>query len=154
MFIEPFTDILQPNCLINSRLGLPTDEKNIDFETFGDNQFGTSYIQHPWETPGTIAHSWGYNGQENEWKSTSQIFNSLISNVSLNGGFTLNIGPRADGTVPYESVSRLEDIGKWLNKHGESIYGATGLDLRANQHDWGYLTTKTTGKQTNVYAQQ
>ncbi|WP_231577298.1 alpha-L-fucosidase [Sphingobacterium sp. IITKGP-BTPF85] len=122
---------LQPNCLINSRLGLPTDEKNIDFETFGDNQFGTSYIQHPWETPGTIAHSWGYNGQENEWKSTSQIFNSLISNVSLNGGFTLNIGPRADGTVPYESVSRLEDIGKWLNKHGESIYGATGLDLRA-----------------------
>lgn len=144
---------LQPNCLINSRLGLPTDEKNIDFETFGDNQFGTSYIQHPWETPGTIAHSWGYNGQENEWKSTSQIFNSLISNVSLNGGFTLNIGPRADGTVPYESVTRLEDIGKWLNKHGESIYGATGLDLRANQHDWGYLTTKTTGTKTNVYAQ-
>lgn len=144
---------LQPNCLINSRLGLPTDEKNIDFETFGDNQFGTAYIKHPWETPGTIAHSWGYNGQENEWKSTSQIFNSLISNVSLNGGFTLNIGPRADGSVPYESISRLEDIGKWLNKHGESIYGATGLDLRANQHDWGYLTTKITGKQTKVYAQ-
>lgn len=144
---------LQPNCLINSRLGLPTDEKNIDFETFGDNQFGTSYVAHPWETPGTIAHSWGYNGQENEWKSTSQIFNSLISNVSLNGGFTLNIGPRADGSVPYESISRLEDIGKWLNQHGESIYGTTGLDLRANQHDWGYLTTKTIGKQTNVYAQ-
>lgn len=144
---------LQPNCLINSRLGLPTDEKNIDFETFGDNQFGTSYVHHPWETPGTIAHSWGYNGQENEWKSTSQIFNSLISNVSLNGGFTLNIGPRADGTIPYESISRLEDVGKWLENHGEGIYGATGLDLRANQHDWGYLTTKTLGKETQVYAQ-
>lgn len=144
---------LQPNCLINSRLGLPTDKQNVDFETFGDNQFGTSYIDHPWETPGTIAHSWGYNGQENEWKSTSQIFNSLISNVSLNGGFTLNIGPRADGTVPYESVSRLEDIGNWLNEHGEGIYGATGLALRANQHDWGYLTTKTSGKQTQVFAQ-
>ncbi|SJN30243.1 alpha-L-fucosidase [Sphingobacterium faecium] len=144
---------LQPKCLINSRLGLPTDEKNIDFETFGDNQFGTTYVDHPWETPGTIAHSWGYNGQENEWKSTSQIFNSLISNVSLNGGYTLNIGPRADGTLPYESISRLEDIGKWLQRQGESIYGATGLDLRVNQHDWGYLTTKTHGKQTQVYAQ-
>ncbi|UIR55283.1 alpha-L-fucosidase [Sphingobacterium sp. SRCM116780] len=144
---------LQPNCLINSRLGLPTDEKNIDFETFGDNQFGTSYVNHPWETPGTIAHSWGYNGQENEWKSTSQIFQSLISNVSLNGSFTLNIGPRADGTVPYESISRLEEIGSWLQKYGQGVYGATGLALRANQHDWGYLTTKTEGDQTKVYAQ-
>lgn len=144
---------LQPDCLINSRLGLPTDEKNVDFQTFGDNQLGTTYVSHPWETPGTIAHSWGYNGQENEWKSTSQIFESLISNVSLNGGLTLNIGPRADGTVPYESISRLQEIGGWLEKHGQSIYGATGLSLRADQHDWGYLTTKSDGNKTLVYAQ-
>lgn len=144
---------LQPNCLINSRLGLQTDQNTVDFETFGDNQFGTTYIQHPWETPGTIAHSWGYNGQENEWKSTSQIFQSLISNVSLNGGLTLNIGPRADGTVPYESIQRLNDIGKWLKTYGNSIYGATGLPLRANQHDWGYLTTKSENGKIKVYAQ-
>ncbi|WP_312790832.1 alpha-L-fucosidase [Sphingobacterium sp.] len=143
---------LQPNCLINSRLGLPTDAENVDFETLGDNQFGSNYIAHPWETPGTIAHSWGYNGQENEWKSTSQIFQSLISNVSLNGGFTLNIGPRADGTVPYESVSRLHDVGNWLSTYGTSIYGATGLDLKNNHFDWGYLTTKTEDNKTAVYA--
>lgn len=144
---------LQPNCLINSRLGLPTDENNVDFETFGDNQFGTSYIDHPWETPATIAHSWGYNGQENEWKSTSQIFQSLISNVSLNGGLTLNIGPRADGSVPYESIQRLHEVGAWLNKYGNSIYGATGLTLRTGQQDWGYLTTRTDQGVTYVYAQ-
>ncbi len=144
---------LQPNCLINSRLGLPTDQNTVDFETLGDNQFGSAYIAHPWETPGTIAHSWGYNGQENEWKSSSQIFQSLISNVSLNGGLTLNIGPRADGKVPYESVQRLRETGQWLKKHGNSIYGATGLALRSGQHDWGYLTTKTEKGRTEVYAQ-
>ena len=144
---------LQPNCLINSRLGLPTDENTVDFETLGDNQFGTSYVNHPWETPGTIAHSWGYNGQENEWKSTSQIFQSLISNVSLNGGLTLNIGPRANGVVPYESIQRLHDVGNWLKSYGTSIYGATGIPLRIGQHDWGYLTSKVENNSTFVYAQ-
>lgn len=143
---------LQPNCLINSRLGLPTDAKYIDFETLGDNVFGTTYREHPWETPGTIAHSWGYNVQEKEWKSSSQIFESLISNVSLNGGLTLNIGPRADGKIPYESISRLNEIGNWLNQSGESIYGAKGLPLRANNFDWGYLTYKPNINTTQVYA--
>ena len=140
---------LQPNCLINSRLGLPTDAKYVDFETLGDNQFGTSYVDHPWETPGTIAHSWGYNGQEKEWKSTGQLFESLISNVALNGGFTLNIGPRADGAIPYESISRLNDIGKWLGQYGEAVYNNTGLDLRFDQHDWGKITKSR--KSNTVY---
>lgn len=143
---------LQPGCLINSRLGLPANDKNIDFETLGDNQFGTVYTAHPWETPGTIAHSWGYNAQEHEWKSTIQLFNSLISNISINGDFTLNIGPRADGTVPHESITRLQDMGRWLKKNGEAIYGNTGLALQTNQHDWGKLTTKMVKGKQMVYA--
>ena len=145
---------LQPNCLINSRLGLPTDAKYVDFETLGDNTFSTTYIQHPWETPGTIAHSWGYNGQEKEWKSTSQIFESLIANVSLNGGLTLNIGPRADGSIPLECQNRLNEVGEWLNKHSESIYGTTGLKFQLKQFDWGYLTAKGIDSQNpKIYAQ-
>lgn len=131
---------LQPDALINSRLGLPPKSEYVDFETFGDNTFGSSYTDHPWETPGTIAYSWGYHGQETEWKSIAQIFNSLISNISLNGGYTLNIGPRADGSIPYESQTRLDEIGNWLDNYGEAVYGNTGLKLRANQHDWGEVT--------------
>lgn len=131
---------LQPDCLINSRLGLPTDAKYVDFQTLGDNQFGTQYVSHPWETPGTIAHSWGYNGQDKDWKSAGQLFSSLIGNVALNGGFTLNIGPRANGDVPYESISRLSEIGKWLDLYGESVYNNTGIDLPVSQHDWGKIT--------------
>ena len=133
---------LQPNCLINSRLGLPTDTKYVDFQTLGDNVFGSKFIDHPWETPGTIAHSWGFNSQEQEWKSTSQLFKSLVSNISLNGGYTLNIGPRADGSVPFESISRLKEIGNWLNNYGEAIYNNTGIKLSVHQHDWGHITRK------------
>ncbi|ANH80336.1 alpha-L-fucosidase [Niabella ginsenosidivorans] len=145
---------LQPNCLINSRLGLPAGNPDIDFETMGDNELGAVYQDHPWETSGTIAHSWGYNALENQWKSTSQLLQSLIGNVSLNGGFTLNIGPRADGSVSYEGIRRLDDMGKWLAKNGESVYGCTGLTLRPGQHDWGRITTRmTTGNQQVVYLQ-
>jgi len=142
---------LQPNCLINSRIGLPASDTGVDFESKGDNEFGAVYTAHPWETSGTIAHSWGYYGQENEWKSTSQLLQSLIGNVSLNGDFTLNVGPRADGSIPYEGVRRLEDMGKWLSKNGEAVYGCTGLELRAGQHDWGRITTKTVKNKQLVY---
>jgi len=144
---------LQPACLINSRLGFPSSHPGIDFETLGDNQLGAAYTDHPWETSGTIANSWGYNALENEYKSTSQLLQSLIGNVSLNGGFTLNIGPRADGSVPYEDVLRLNEIGTWLNKNGESIYGCTGLKLRPDQYDWGRITTKKLDDKQIVYLQ-
>ncbi|MDN3548639.1 alpha-L-fucosidase [Mucilaginibacter aquaedulcis] len=144
---------LQPACLINSRLGFPANYPGIDFETMGDNQLGAVYTDHPWETSGTIANSWGYNALENEYKSTSQLLQSLISNVSLNGGFTLNIGPRADGAVPYEDQTRLNEMGTWLAKNGESVYGCTGLKLRPDQHDWGRITTKKLNNKQIVYLQ-
>ncbi|QDH81547.1 alpha-L-fucosidase [Echinicola soli] len=133
----------QPNCLINSRLGLPASLEDIDFETLGDNQLGAVYKKHPWQTPGTIAHSWGYNALENQWKSTSQLLQAMIGNVSLNGNFMLNIGPRADGSFPFEGRRRLEDIGEWLRENGRSIYKSEGLPLSPSQHDWGKITTNT-----------
>ena len=134
---------LQPNCLINSRLGLSIEEdKDVDFRTLGDNQLGKEKYEYPWQTPATIAHSWGYNSRQDKWKSTSTILKSLIGNVSLNGNLMLNIGPRADGSLPYEALSRLNEMGDWLKKNGNSIYGSEAFDLRTNLHDWGTLTYK------------
>ncbi len=134
---------LQPNCLINSRLGLSVEEdSDIDFRTLGDNSFGTVKLEYPWQSPATVAHSWGYNALENEWKSATSLLNNLISNVSLNGNMMLNIGPRANGDVPYEIENRLLTIGSWLERNGESIYGASGFDLDKNQHDWCKITYK------------
>ena len=142
---------MQPNCLINSRLGLSIDEdEDVDFRTLGDNQLGKYKYDYPWQTPATVAHSWGYNSSENEWKSTTSILRSLIGNVSLNGNLMLNIGPTSNGSVPYEIEKRFEEVGNWLANYGKSVYDAGAFDLRNDLHDWG-LTTYKKGKNGKNY---
>jgi alpha-L-fucosidase len=134
---------LQPDCLINSRLGLSVEEDDdVDFRTMGDNEFGRHRLDYPWQSPGTVAHSWGFHALDERWKSTTTLLHSLINNTSLNGNFMLNIGPRSNGAVPHESVQRLEEMGQWLDVNGESIYGSGAFDLRPDLHAWGRITHK------------
>ncbi|MGV8092955.1 MAG: alpha-L-fucosidase [Mangrovibacterium sp.] len=135
---------LQPGCLVNSRLGLSIEEdSDIDFKTLGDNELGIRKEEFPWQSPATVAHSWGFHALEDQWKSTTTLLHSLINNVSLNGNMMLNIGPRANGDVPHEISQRLLEIGEWLSVNGESIYGSGAYDLPKDQHDWGRITCKT-----------
>jgi alpha-L-fucosidase len=134
---------LQPGCIINSRLGLSIEEDpDIDFKTLGDNQLGSTRENFPWQSPATVAHSWGYHALDTDWKSTTTLLKSLIGNVSLNGNFMLNIGPRANGDVPYEISHRMLEMGRWLNVNGESVYGAGAIELDKDLHDWGKITNK------------
>lgn len=143
---------LQPNCLVNSRLGLSIEEDpDIDFKTLGDNSLGNKLEEFPWQSPATVAHSWGFHATDNEWKSTTSLLKALINNVSLNGNLMLNIGPRANGEVPAEITQRLTDMGNWLKINGESVYGARAFKLPKEQHDWGKITYKKTGSGTILY---
>ncbi len=144
---------LQPECLINSRIGLSLQEyPDVDFRTLGDNVMGQQKFDFPWQSPATVAHSWGYSAYDDKWKSTTALLHSLINNVSLNGNLLLNIGPRANGDVPYEISQRLTDIGSWLEVNGESIYGSGAFDLPADLHDWGRITVKKENDgRTKVY---
>ncbi len=141
---------LQPNCLINSRLGLSVEEDgDIDFQTLGDNELGLEKKDFPWQSPGTVAHSWGYNAFETNYKSTSFLLQALIGNVSLNGNYLLNIGPNAHGEVPHEINSRLLEMGRWLEMYGESIYDTEAVDLRKDSHQWGRITQNR--KKNTIY---
>jgi alpha-L-fucosidase len=143
---------LQPNCLVNSRLGLSVEEDpDIDYKTLGDNQIGSKKEDFPWQSPATVAHSWGFHSLDTKYKSTTTLLKSLINNVSLNGNFMLNIGPRANGDVPYEISQRMLEMGKWMDENGESIYGAEAFDLRKDQHDWGKITCKNTADGFKLY---
>lgn len=76
-----------------------------------------------WQTDTSVArNSWCYT-QGNDYKSVNEIVCDLVDIVSKNGNMMLNIGPKADGTIPAEDESILRGIGKWLQVNGEAIYG-------------------------------
>jgi alpha-L-fucosidase len=76
-----------------------------------------------WQTDTAVAkNSWGYT-ENNEYKRPGDIIGDLMDIVSKNGALLLNIGPRADGSIPDEDRQILLDIGNWLRINGEAVYG-------------------------------
>lgn len=64
-----------------------------------------------WQTDTAAAkNSWCYT-ENNHYKTSSQIIRDLADIVSKNGRLLLNIGPKADGTIPDEDRKILLDIG-------------------------------------------
>ncbi len=77
-----------------------------------------------WQTDTAVAkNSWCYT-EGNAYKTATQIVCDLVDIVSKNGRLLLNIGPKADGTIPEEDKNILLEIGEWLKVNGEAIYGA------------------------------
>jgi len=76
-----------------------------------------------WQTDTSVAkNSWGYT-EGNQYKSAESLICELVDVVSKNGNLLLNIGPRADGTIPGEDREILLAMGRWLKTNGEAIYG-------------------------------
>jgi alpha-L-fucosidase len=74
-----------------------------------------------WETCMTMGDSWSYVPND-RYKSPNRLIHLLIDIVSKGGNFLLNIGPNAEGELPAEALSRLEEIGAWMKVNREAIY--------------------------------
>ena len=78
----------------------------------------------PWQTDTAVAlNSWCYTDSL-MYKTSRSIVETLIDVVSKNGNLLLNVGPKADGTIPETDRNILKDIGDWLRVNGEAIYGS------------------------------
>jgi alpha-L-fucosidase len=75
-----------------------------------------------WQTDTAVSSSsWGYT-ENQKYKPVNRLVDDLVDIASKNGCLLLNVGPRADGTIPDEDQQILREIGKWLKLNGEAIY--------------------------------
>jgi alpha-L-fucosidase len=139
----------QPDCLINSRLGEWKRYEWGDYRSMGDNRVSNRALGYGWENPGTINHTYGYNKHDTDWKSHTEIIRMLVDIASNGGNYLLNVGPKADGLIPAESVRILQEVGKWMEKYGESIYGTTSSPI--GRLAWGRCTAKPSKLYLHVF---
>ena len=110
---------LQPNTLIDGRLGMEGD-----YRSTGDNVIPPNVQGEAWEVPATINHTWGFRTDDTDWKAPGQIAFKLVDIVSKGGNYLLNVGPTAEGVIPQASQDILRTVGRWLQVNGEAVYGA------------------------------
>ncbi len=132
-----------PEGVVNDRFnGLAHDYLTKEYKA------GASSRDEKWELCRGMGFSFGYNANEGDDQliSVEDLVAMLVRTVANNGNLLLNIGPKADGTIPEEQVRRLKILGSWLKTNGDGIYGtriceqetqttADGLELNFTQKD-------------------
>ena len=140
---------LKPDIIINNRVdtgrggmgGIHDSRKYAgDYGTPEQRIPDTGLKGYDWETCMTMNDHWGWNKHDKDFKSTEDLIHKLVDIAGKGGNFLLNIGPKADGTFPQESIDRLAAIGQWIKINGDSIYGTTAS--RFEKLPWGRSTTK------------
>jgi alpha-L-fucosidase len=120
---------LEPSVIVNNRCEgwsqTPITDPLGDFRTPEQEVPQTGWPGVDWESCITMNDHWGYNAHDHSFKSVAQLIGLLVETASKGGNLLLNVGPKADGTFPAESVERLAGIGRWMKVNGEAIYGTT-----------------------------
>ena len=139
---------LQPACLIGNNHHR-TPYAGEDFQMFerdlpGENKAGFSEGQEisvlPLETCETMNKTWGYNIEDQHYKSSRTLIQLLVRAAGKNANLLMNIGPQPNGELPAVAVQRMKEMGEWMNQYGETIYRTRGGDVAPQA--WGVSTRK------------
>jgi alpha-L-fucosidase len=110
----------KPSTIINGRL-----QGYGDYATPEQN-FPISRPNLPyWELCMTSNDNWGYRPSDTNFKTPYQVISIFSDCIGMGGNLLLDIGPKADGTIPKEQIHLLKELGRWTRKHSEAIYGTT-----------------------------
>lgn len=143
--VNQFIRSLQPNIIINDRNHEPQDYATPE-QFIPANALPAGRL---WETCMTMNDTWGYAKDDHNWKPSSDLIQKLTDILHKGGNFLLNVGPTAEGEIPQPSIARLREVGEWMKKHSEAVYGTTASPIKRLGFD-GRCAAK--GKTLYVFA--
>jgi alpha-L-fucosidase len=130
---------LQGDILVNNRAGGGCG----DYAT-PEQRIGGFDLDKPWETCMTICHQWAWM-PDDKMKTLPQCLQTLIRTAAGDGNLLFNVGPMPTGEIESRQVERLKEMGGWLAKYGQSIYGTRGGPYKPAKH------LASTRKENTVY---
>lgn len=140
---------MQPDCLVNGRVGHYGQELMGDYQNMSDNGMPLGGLDEYWETPQTLNETWGYSRFDEKWKSSETVIRRLVEVVSKGGNYLLNIGPTGEGVAPAPSVKILEEVGQWVRANGAAVYGTQLSPFQSLP--WGRCTVKGASLYLHVF---
>ena len=148
-YAEELMDLVhenQANAFVSGRIGYGLG----DYQTLGDMEVPHENVKGLWEAVDVTNDSWGFAWYDENWKSPKEILERLVSTVARGGTYMLNIGPRADGTIPEPAARSLRVSGEWISSYPQVIRGA---DPSPWHHalPWGDVTVKDSRLFLSVY---
>ena len=102
-----------PAMLLTDRMGKPYDVRCCECEIRPPKEKDVL-----WESCMTLNGSWGYRKGDERWKSPSTVIDMLLKCRADAGNLLINVGPKADGTIPEGSVRVLDEVGRFLAREG------------------------------------
>lgn len=140
--------MLQPDILINNRVdkgrrgmqGMTSAKEFLGDYATPEQRVGGFNRDEPWESCITICQQWAWK-PDDKMKSLKQCIQTLLQVVGGDGNLLLNVGPMPDGRIEPRQIQRLTEIGHWLDKHGDTVYGTRGGPYKPGP--WGASTCKT-----------
>ena len=105
-----------------SRDGVQLDLRCGDYTTPEKRIPEKGYPGIDWESCMTVGDKWGYNRYDVRLKEPAVIILQLQQCAARGGNLLLNIGPKADGSIPEGVEDVFRRVGAWMEVNGEAIY--------------------------------
>lgn len=121
-----------PDGVVNDRWGVP--HRGFATREYHDVP---ALLDQPWEATRGLGLSFGYNRNEtaDQTMTGADLIRLLVDVVAKNGNLLVNIGPRADGSIPDLQLAAMRDLGTWMAQHRQAVVGTCpwGPGVRGDQ---------------------
>jgi alpha-L-fucosidase len=115
--VRNYNPLIIQNDRLNAKFGVP-----YDYHTY-EQSVNEDYLHGDAELSLSLSGSWGYSQYDAAYKKPNEVIFNLLRTTKLGANLLLNIGPKADGSIPEQNLSILSEVGAWMRQNGAAIYG-------------------------------